>query len=114
MAQLSTQEVMLMPESELVAVLKVMSLDNLEQHARGLMKELGSNHYAKLMSLLLSGLQKERQKNNMSNTERFSFVQNTIRDFLPNKALMSDVYERLATIIMLIIAQKYRAILDTK
>ena len=114
MTQLSTQEVMLMPEPELVAVLKGMSLDNLEQHARGLMDELGSNHYAKLMSLLLSELQKQGQKNNMSSTQRFSLVQNTIRNFLPNKALMSDIYERLATIIMLIIAQKYRAILDSK
>ena len=109
MAQLTTQDVLRLPESELVAALKAMPVDELEQHAEALIAELGSDDYSGVMKVVMKALESEPNQ-----TNRFTQIQNILRDTLPNKAHMSDIYQRLASMIMLILMRKYKEILTGK
>ena len=109
MAQLSTQDVLRLPEAELVTALKAMTVDELELHAEGLITELGSDDYSSLMKVVMKALESEN-----STQDRFAQIQNILRDTLPNKAHMSDIYQRLASMIMLILMRKYKEILTSK
>jgi len=109
MTQLSTHDILKLNEKELVSAIKTMPDEELEQHALGLMEELGGNDYSGLMKTVMKELE-----NDMTNAERYVHIQNVLRDALPNKAHMSDIYERLASMIMLIIMRKYKQILSGK
>lgn len=109
MAQLSTQDVLRLPESELVAALKAMQLEELEQHAEALIDELGSEDYSGVMKAVMRALESDSGQ-----SDRFTQIQNILRDTLPNKAHMSDIYQRLASLIMLILMRKYKEILTNK
>ena len=61
------------------------------------------------MKLIMKALEGQQ-----SNPKRYVKIQSVLRDTLPNKAVMSDIYERLATILMLILVRKYKQILETK
>jgi hypothetical protein len=110
MSQLSTQDIMILSEKELVAKLKPMNTEELEHHAQGLMLELGEEDYAKIMKQVMAELNNSEKQVQ----SRFELVQNVLRNELPNKAIMSDIYQRLASIVMLILAKKYQSILKTK
>ena len=104
--ELSSNEVMGLKESELVAKLKAMTTAELEKHAETIMKEMGSSAYAANMALVMQAL-----KEAPDSTDRFQTVQKTLEDLLPNKAYFSDIYARLAAIVMMIIARKFQALL---
>ncbi len=110
MSQLKTQDIITLPEKDLVAKLKPMGVEELEGHAQGLMLELGEEDYSKIMKQVMS----EISNSNDQSKSRFELIQDILRDELPNKAIMSDIYQRLASIVMLILAKKYRSILESK
>ena len=109
MAQLSTLDMLRLPEPELVAALREMPVEQLEQHAEALIPELGSGDYSGIMKVVMKALESEPKQ-----TDRFTQIQNILRDTLPNKAHMSDIYQRLASMIMLILMRKYKEILTGK
>ena len=109
MTNLKTQDILRLSESELVASLKNMPIDELEQHAEALILELGSDDYSGTMKAVMRVLETQEGQ-----ADRFAHVQNILRDTLPNKAHMSDIYQRLASMIMLILMRKYKEILINK
>lgn len=104
--QLSTHEVMGLKESELVSRLKTMDLSELERHAEQIMREMGSNAYAANMSKVMQAL-----KDTPESDKRFQNIQRTLEEILPNKSYFSDIYARLAAIVMMIISRKFQALL---
>jgi len=99
---MKTYEVISLNESELVGKLKTMSIEELEEHARAIVKDMGSDNYPGLMKQVMQTV-KDTQ-----GAERFQALQACIKDFLPNEAVMSDIYERLAAILMMILSRKFR------
>ena len=104
---LSAHDIIRIKEAELVSKLKTMSIDELEQHAQTIMKDMGSNNYSSIMTDIMKCL-KEDQSEGYS---RFETVQKKLQDSLPNKAYMSDIYARLAAIVMTIISRKFKDLL---
>lgn len=101
---LTTQEVMALNESKLVSKLKDMNTDELERHAENIMKEMGSSQYSQIMASVMKALKDDNQ-----GQTAFQTVQKTLEALLPNKAYFSDIYARLAAIVMSIIARKFKA-----
>lgn len=104
--RLSTHEVMGLKESELVGKLKAMETAELESHAEQIMREMGSTAYAANMAKVMQAL-----KTSPDSDKRFQNVQRTLEELLPNKAYFSDIYARLAAIVMIIISRKFQALL---
>lgn len=100
---MQTQDLISLPESELVQQLKLMSLDELERHAMQIVKDLGSDNYAGLMRQAMDSLKSTSD----SSQSQFERLQALVRDVLPNKAYMSDIYARLATIMMMVLSRKF-------
>jgi len=109
MSTLSHHDIIKLSEADLVSALKQMPTEQLELHANNIMVDLGGDDYGALMKHVMQVLETQSDP-----AKRFSQIQNTLRDSLPNKAQMSDIYQRLATIVMLIITRRYQAILKTK
>lgn len=103
---LSTQQVLALSETELVAKLKKMQTSELEIHAENIMKEMGSSDYSKVMAQIMKVVKADEK-----NTTPFKNVQKALEDLLPNKAYFSDIYERLAAIVMTIIARRFKDLL---
>ena len=104
---ISAHEIIKIKESELVSKLKAMSIDELEEHAQTIMKDMGSDKYSQIKASVMKWL-KEDQSEGYS---RFETVQKKLQDSLPNKAYMSDIYARLAAIVMTIISRKFQDLL---
>lgn len=104
---LSPHEIIRIKESELVAKLKVMSIDELEQHAQDIMKDMGADNYSQIMAGVMKCLKEDQSEG----YTRFETVQKKLQDSLPNKAYMSDIYARLAAIVMTIISRKFQDLL---
>jgi hypothetical protein len=96
---LSSHEVMGLKEHELVGKLKAMTTSTI-------MKEMGSAAYAANMTRVMQALKEAPASEN-----RFQTVQKTLEELLPNKAYFSDIYARLAAIVMMIISRKFQALL---
>lgn len=96
-----SSDILRMDEATLVKALKTMPLPQMEQHARDLLKDLGQNNYGRFMKDAMQFLQQTANQE-----ARFEALQNWLRNTLPNQAVMSDIYARLATIIMMIISRK--------
>ncbi len=103
---MKTHEIISINESDLVGALKTMSLDQLEKHAKQIIKDMGSDNYAGLMTEAMQVVKAESDQ-----AQKFQALQNTIRDFLPNEAVMSDIYARLAAILMMILSRKFSSIM---
>jgi len=88
---LKTHDVIKIKEAELVDRLRAMSLEELEFHTLSIMKTIKADH--------------------QEGYSRFEMVQNTLQNTLPNKAYMSDIYARLAAMVMTIISRKYADLL---
>ena len=101
-----THDIIRLKESELVAQLKEMALAELEQHARNIMRDMGSEDYAQIMSKVMKAIEQEQK----AGQTRFETVQIVIRESLPNVAYMSDIYARLAAIVMSILSRKFSAL----
>ncbi len=104
---LNDHDIIRIKEAELVTRLKTMSIDELEQHAQKIMEDMGSSNYSSIMADVMKCL-KEDQSEGYS---RFEMVQKKLQDSLPNKAYMSDIYARLAAIVMTIISRKFQDLL---
>ena len=104
---LSAHEIIRIKESELVSKLKEMTIDELEQHAQTIMEDMGSNNYSGIMTDVMKCLKEDQSKG----YSRFEMVQKKLQDSLPNKAYMSDIYARLAAIVMTIISRKFQDLL---
>lgn len=98
---MKTHEVISMAEGDLVSALKSMSLSELEKHAKQILKDLGADNYGGFMKDAMQELQAGKHDDS-----QFITLQNWLRDKLPNEAVMSDIYARLATILLMIISQK--------
>lgn len=105
---MQTHDIIKLNEVELVARLKTMDLAEMEQHARAIVQELGSDNYAGLMSRVIKQV-KEAQS---ERAQVFAKVQTIIQDFLPHEAYKSDIYARLAAIMMTIIARRFQDIYE--
>ena len=103
---LSSQEVMASREADLVAKIKDMQTAELETHAEYIMQEMGSSDYSQIMSSIMKAINQENLEQS-----QFETVQKTLEELLPNKAYLSDIYARLAAIVMSIIARKFKAML---
>ena len=104
---LSAHEIIRIKESELVSKLKEMTIDELEQHAQTIMEDMGSSNYSGIMADVMKCLKEDQSKG----YSRFEMVQKKLQDSLPNKAYMSDIYARLAAIVMTIISRKFQDLL---
>ncbi|WP_156490563.1 hypothetical protein, partial [Oleiphilus sp. HI0086] len=94
-ATLQTHQVISLKEAELVSHLKAMSLEELEFHAHEIMKDMGSEQSPQVMAKVMKSLEKPKE-----GYSKFETVQKTLEDELPNKAYLSDIYARLAAIVM--------------
>ena len=70
------------------------------------MKEMGSSDYSQIMFSIMKAIKQDNLEQS-----QFKTVQKTLEDILPNKAYLSDIYARLAAIVMSIIARKFKALL---
>lgn len=100
---MKTHEVISIKESELVAKLKIMDLADLEKHAQHIMADMGEDNYGAVMGQVMKAIKSD------SDLSQFDLVQKTLRDSLPNEAYMSDIYARLAAIVMMILKHKLKA-----
>lgn len=98
---MQTHEVIKLPEAELSPLLKTMPLEELEMHIQNMLKDLGCTSYASTM-LALMGLIKDTAGKGSG----FNRLQDYLRDNLPNKAMMSDFYARLAAMVMVFLVRK--------
>lgn len=98
---MKTHELISMPEAELVKAVKTMPIDELEQHAKQIIKDLGGDNYGALMKQAMQTVQSEAEGGS-----RFETLKALIKDSLPNKAVLSDIYARLAALMMVIISRK--------
>ena len=105
---MKTHEVISIKEAELVAKLKVMPIDELESHAKQIVKDMGSDNYPGLMREIMTAIKEQAPEGN----SQFQIIQAIIREFLPNEAYMSDIYARLAAIIMMILSKKFNDTLN--
>ncbi len=101
-----THDIIKLNEVELVAQLKAMDLAEMEQHARAIVLELGSDNYAGLMTRVIKQVKQAPDQH----SQVFVQVQSTIQQFLPHEAYKSDIYARLAAIMMTIIARRFQDI----
>lgn len=104
---LKTHQVISLKETELVGHLKNMSLEELEFHAHEIMKDMGAEQYSNVMAKVMKSLEGDA-KDGYSKFER---VQKTLEDELPNKAYLSDIYARLAAIVMTILSRRFKELL---
>lgn len=98
---MQTHEVIKLSESELTPLLKTMSLEELELHIRNMLNDLGCSDYAATMLALMRLIQ-----DNAGKGSSFHRVQDYLRDNLPNKVMMSDLYARLAAMVMVFLVRK--------
>ena len=105
-ASLQTHQVISLKEAELVTHLKAMSLEELEFHAHEIMKDMGAEQYSNVMSKVMKSLEDPKE-----GYSKFETVQKTLEDELPNKAYLSDIYARLAAIVVSIISRRFKAFL---
>lgn len=104
---LKTHQVISLKEAELVSHLKSMSLEELEFHAHEIMKDMGAEQYSNVMAKVMKSIEEESR----SGYSQFETVQKTLEDELPNKAYLSDIYARLAAIVMTIISRRFKELL---
>ena len=103
---LKTHQVISLKEAELVSHLKTMSLEELEFHAHEIMKDMGTEQSPQVMAKVMKSLEQPKE-----GYSKFELVQKTLEDELPNKAYLSDIYARLAAIVMTIISRRFNDLL---
>ncbi len=106
---MKTLDLLSCPETTLTAELKAMKSKELERHTRKLLIKLGLNDYDAIMATVIKSI----AKMDASQKNRFSALQAVIRSFLASekqKAEQQAVVERLAIIMMLLVAKKFHKI----
>jgi hypothetical protein len=106
-ATLKTHQVISLKEAELVAHLKIMSIEELEYHAHEIMKDMGAEQYPNVMAKVMKSLEGDAKEG----YNKFELVQKTLEEELPNKAYLSDIYARLAAIVMTILSRRFKELL---
>ncbi len=106
---MKTIDLLSCPETTLTAELKRMKSKELERHTRKLLLKLGLNDYDAVMATVIKAI----AKLDASQENRFSALQAVIRSFLVSekqKVEQQPVVERLAIIMMLLVAKKFHKI----
>jgi len=103
---MKTHEIISMQEAELVSALKTMPVEEMEAHAKQIVSDLGSDNYGGLMKQAMQTIQ-----DSDASTNRFDLVKQLIKESMPNEAIMSDIYGRLAAIMIVIISRKLTGIM---
>ncbi len=98
---MQTHELLKLSEAELSPLLKTMSLTELELHIQQILEDLGARSYSNTMLDVMRLVQASG-----SSSDRFHRLQDYLRDTLPNKAMMSDLYARLAAMMMVFLVRK--------
>ena len=107
---MKTLDLLSCPEATLTGELKQMKPKELERHSRKLLIKLGLTDYDAVMSSVIKAIAK--LDTNTSN--RFTALQDIIHSLLSgerkNTTEHNNLVERLALILMLIVAQKFHQI----
>lgn len=98
---MQTHDVIKLSEAELTPLLKTMPLEELEMHIQKMLNDLGCSDYATTMLALMRLIQDNKGKGSS-----FHRVQDYLRETLPNKVMMSDLYARLAAMVMVFLVRK--------
>lgn len=106
---MKTIDLLSCPEATLTLELKLMKSKELERHTRKLLLKLGLNDYDAVMATVIKTI----PKLDAEKTDRFSALQALINSLLVSdkqKAEQKAVVERLAIIMMLLVAKKFHKI----
>lgn len=106
---MKTIDLLSCPEATLTLELKLMKSKELERHTRKLLLKLGLNDYDAVMATVIKAI----AKLDTEKTDRFSALQALINSQLvsdKHKAEHKAVVERLAIIMMLLVAKKFHKI----
>ena len=106
---MKTIDLLSCPETTLTAELKRMKSKELERHTRKLLLKLGLNDYDAVMATVIKAI----AKMDASQDNRFSALQAVIRSLLVSEKQNVEqqaVVERLAIIMMLLVAKKFHKI----
>jgi len=106
---MKTIDLLSCPEATLTLELKLMKSKELERHTRKLLLKLGLNDYDAVMATVIKAI----PRLNPETTDRFTALQASINSLLSSdkhKAAQKDVVERLAIIMMLLVAKKFHKI----
>ena len=106
---MKTIDLLSCPETTLTAELKRMKSKELERHTRKLLLKLGLNDYDAVIATVIKTI----AKMDASQENRFNALQAVIRSLLASekqKVEQQVVVERLAIIMMLLVAKKFHKI----
>jgi len=106
---MKTIDLLSCPEATLTAELKLMKSKELERHTRKLLLKLGLKDYDAVMATVIKAI----AKLDTEKTDRFSALQALINSLLvsdKHKAEQKAVVERLAIVMMLLVAKKFHKI----
>ena len=106
---MKTIDLLSCPEATLTLELKLMKSKELERHTRKLLMKLGLNDYDAVMATVIKAI----PKLDTETTDRFSALQALINSLLvseKHKVEQQAVVERLAIVMMLLVAKKFHKI----
>lgn len=106
---MKTTTLLSLPEATLTAELRLMKSKELERHTRKLLLKLGLSDYEAVMTTMIKAI----AKLNAEKTDRFKALQGIIVSLLPddkNKVAHPELVERLAIVMMLLVARKFHKI----
>ena len=106
---MKTIDLLSCPEATLTLELKLMKSKELERHTRKLLMKLGLNDYDAVMATVIKAI----PRLDTETTDRFSALQTLINSLLvsdKHKVEQKAVVERLAIIMMLLVAKKFHKI----
>ncbi len=106
---MKTIDLLSCPEATLTAELKLMKSKELERHTRKLLLKLGLNDYEAVMATVIKAI----AKMDANQENRFAALQALINSLLvsdKHKAEQKTVVERLAIVMMLLVAKKFHKI----
>lgn len=110
---MKTLDLLSCPEAALTGELKQMKSKELERHTRKLLSKLGLTDYDAVMATVIKAI----AKFDADTSNRFTALQDIIHSLLPGKpkndAEHNALVERLAIILMLLVAQKFHQIHTT-
>ncbi len=103
---MKTLELIRADEPQLIPLLRAMKLKELEKHAENLVRILGGgNTYPRVLREVIKALPQLPET-----AERFALLQEVLLRFVPRAAEQKDLLVKLAVIMSLIVALKFKEI----
>ena len=106
---MKTQHVLSATEADLVPELRKMKIKELERHAQKILSQLGEKDFDGVMKNMIQLMQSLEEEGG----DRFEKVQQTLRDLLnldKDASLPSDVIQRLAVVVVVLITKKFQKV----